>query len=201
MSPGLVQNIDDAPRVMARLLEDHELIGQVLHCLEHEIDGLRGTETGSSYLVLSRIVEYMARYADITHHPLEDRVFDCLLHKGVTPTERHLVFQNLGQHQQILAATGALQAQLELSMLNASGDDAASLLEAAEAYLRQQRKHMAFEETNLFPLVGYQLQNSDWNALADELAEAEDPEKHPETCQQLKELRSLCRLILTDDAA
>jgi hemerythrin-like domain-containing protein len=200
MSQGLIQNIDDLPRVLARLLEDHELIGQIMHCLEHEIDGLQGTEVGSRYLALNRIVEFMAGFADASHHPLEDRVFDRLLHKGVSPTERHLVFQNLGQHQQILAATRALQAELELSMLNDSGQDAGELLEHAEAYLRQQRRHMSFEETQLLPLAQYHLQNSDWNALAEELAEAEDPQKHPENGRQREELDRLGRLILAEPA-
>jgi hemerythrin-like domain-containing protein len=198
MSQGLIQNIDDVPRVMARLLEDHQLIGQVMHRLEHEIDGLQGSEVGSSYLALDRIVEYMADYADVTHHPLEDRLFDRLLHKGVSPTERHLVFQNLGQHQQIFAATRALQAELELRMLNDSGEDALELLEHAEAYLRQQRRHMSFEETHLFPLAQYHLQNSDWNALAEELGKAEDADKHPEANRQREDLAGLCRLILAE---
>jgi len=204
MTKGLIQNIDEAPGVLARLLEEHRLIGQIMHCLEHEIDGLQGTEIGSSYLALNRIVEYMSRYADVSHHPLEDRVFDRLLHKGVSPTERHLVFQNLGQHQEILASTRALRAQLELVMLKDSGedsgDDARKLLEDAEAYLRQQRKHMSFEETHLFPLVEYHLENSDWNALAVELAELEDAHKHPQTAEQLMELRALCRVILSETA-
>lgn len=203
MTNGLIQNIDEAPGVLARLLEDHRMIGQVMHSLEHEIDGLQGTEIGSSYLALNRIVEYMSRYADVSHHPLEDRVFDRLLHKGVSPTERHLVFQNLGQHQEILASTRALRAQLELVMLKDSGEDsgdARKLLEDAEAYLRQQRKHMAFEETHLFPLVEYHLENSDWNALAVELAELEDAARHPQTAEQLMELQALCRLILAETA-
>lgn len=198
MSQGLIQNIDDVPRVMARLLEDHQLIGQVMHRLEHEIDGLQGSEVGSSYLALDRIVEYMAGYADVTHHPLEDRLFDRLLHKGVSPTERHLVFQNLGQHQQILAATRALQAELELRMLDDAGEDALELLEHAEAYLRQQRRHMSFEETHLFPLAQYHLQNSDWNALAEELGKAEEADKHPEADRQREALAGLCRLILAE---
>ena len=200
MAQGIIHNVDDAPRVMARLLDDHRSIDRVMHCLEHEIDGLQGSETGSSYLGLSRIIEYMSRYADVTHHPLEDRMFDRLLHKGVSPTERHLVFQNLGQHQEILASTRALQAELDRVLLNDSGQDARALLEAAEAYLRQQRKHMSFEETHLFPLAQYRLDNSDWNALADELAEIEDPVRHPKTAEQLQELRGLCRLILSEAA-
>jgi hemerythrin-like domain-containing protein len=201
MAQGIIQNVDDVPGIMARLLADHELIGQIMHRLEHEIDGLRGTETGSSYLLLSRIVEYMSRYADVTHHPLEDQLFDRLLHLGVSPTERHLVFQNLGQHQEILAAGRDLQAKLDVAMLGDSGEDASSVLEAAEDYLRQQRKHMSFEQTHLFPLAQYHLRNSDWNFLADNLMEAEDAEKHPETAEQLLELRGLCRLILADVAA
>ena len=196
MAQGIIQNAEDVPGVMARLLDDHRLIGQVMHCLEHEIDGLEGTEIGSSYLALDRIIEYMSGYADVSHHPLEDRVFDRLLHTGLSPTERHLVFQNLGQHQEIMASTRALRTLLENVMLNDAGDDARMLLEDAEAYVRQQRKHMEFEETHLFPLAQYRLKNSDWNALADELDDAEDPARHPETVEQLQELRNLCRVIL-----
>ena len=113
---------------------------------------------------LSELVEFLDYYADRIHHPLEDRLFDHLVSKGLTPTERHLVFKNLGQHQEIGAMTEALAAQIAESVKGGT-IDLDSFREAAAGYVSLQRRHMRFEESHLFPLLDAEFDNRDWNAL------------------------------------
>jgi hypothetical protein len=103
-------------------------------------------------------------FANHIHHPLEDRLFEALLLKGLTPTERHLAFRNLGQHQEIVTMTD------ELSAMVSSGQHSPlsgipQFYERVAEYLALQRRHMTFEEMHMFPLLISRLDNEDWNQL------------------------------------
>ena len=129
---------------------------------------------GPDYSLLATIVEYLRTYADTVHHPTEDKVFERLLHKGLTPAESHMVFLNLGKHQEIIALTQKLQDEIE-AILNGNTLLARKLLEDIQQYLLQQRRHISFEEFHLFPLVESRLNDADWNLIDAELMLGPDP--------------------------
>lgn len=114
---------------------------------------------------ISANIGFLDYYADKVHHPLEDRVFDHLVNKGLTPTERHLVFKNLGQHEEISSMTEAL-ARTAARAADGAFVDVLEFTEALLAYVSLQQRHMRFEEHQLFPLLDQSLENSDWNTLA-----------------------------------
>ncbi len=161
------------PAVLERLRQDHLRFARVLRKLEWEADLLSVGED-PNYSLLATIVEYVQTYADAVHHPTEDKVFDRLLHKGLTPAESHMVFLNLAKHQEIIALTQKLQDEIE-AMLNGNTLLARKLLEDIQQYLLQQRRHMSFEELHLFPLVESRLNDADWNLIDAELMPGPDP--------------------------
>lgn len=144
-----------------------------MRVLEREVD-LLGVGDGPDYPLLAAIIEYVRTYADAVHHPTEDKVFDRLLHKGLIPAERHVVYLNLGKHQEIIAHTRKLHGDIE-TILNGNVLPAARLLEHVQQYLLQQRKHMSFEELHLFPLAESRLNDADWNLIDAELMPGADP--------------------------
>ena len=161
------------PAVLEGLREDHMRITRVLRILQWEVDILSTREV-EDYSLLATLIEYLRSYADAVHHPIEDKVFDRLLHKGLTPAERHIVFLNLGKHQEIAALTRKLQGEIE-TILNGGVSSKRRLVEDIQQYLRQQRKHMSFEEFHLFPLAESRLDDADWNLIDAELTREPDP--------------------------
>ncbi len=162
------------PAVLEQLREDHVRLARVMRVLEREVDFL-DVDDGPNYPLLTAIVTYVRTYADAVHHPTEDKVFDRLLHKGLTPAERHVVFLNLGKHQEINEHSRKLQNDLLEAIHNGNVLTTRRLLEDIQQYLLQQRKHMAFEELHLFPLVESRLNDADWNLIDAELMPGPDP--------------------------
>jgi hemerythrin-like domain-containing protein len=149
------------PVLLERLSRDHARIAGVVQ----QLSGLADSATEvPDWEGLDELVGFLDYYADRVHHPLEDRLFDHLVNKGLTPTERQLVFRNLRQHEEIKSMTE------HLSALVAEGRkgrvvDVPTFLEDVSAYVALQRRHMQFEENQLFPLLDQAFDNSDWNAL------------------------------------
>ena len=87
-----------------------------------------------------------------------------MLNKGVTPTERRLVFRNLHQHEEIRSLTERLTEAVR-SVLAGQPRFEADFVELLAEYLGLQRRHMNFEETQLFPLLEATFDNDDWGAV------------------------------------
>lgn len=149
------------PLLLERLSRDHARIAGTVKRLAEIEDSL---DESSDWSEIADLIGFLDYYADTVHHPLEDRVFDHLVNKGLTPTERHLVFKNLGQHEEITAMTEEL-ARIADGAVQGRTVDVQEFQEALAAYIALQRRHMRFEENQLFPLLEQGLDNSDWNAL------------------------------------
>ncbi len=150
------------PLLLERLSRDHARIAGVVRRLAELAETL---EQEPDWHEIAEHIDFLDYYADKVHHPLEDRVFDALVNKGLTPTERHLVFKNLGQHEEITSLTQSLARQAAGAVSGTLTPDVPDFDEALQAYIALQIRHMRFEESQLFPLLEQGLDNSDWNAL------------------------------------
>jgi len=155
------------PVLIQRLGGDHVRIAGVVREVAELIDT---TAKEPDWQRLSEVIEFLSFYADRVHHPLEDRLFDRLVNKGLTPTERRLVFKNLRQHQEITALTEAMSEQI-VRALKGGVIDADDFRETAAGYVSLQHRHMRFEEAYLFPLLEAEFDDQDWNALTGILRE------------------------------
>lgn len=160
------------PVLIERLGRDHARIAAVVRQFGELCDPVTPE---LDWQQLREIVEFLDYYADQIHHPLEDRLFDRLVNKGLTPTERHLVFRNLGQHQEIRSLTEALAGQIGIALYGGTVD-VDEFRETAAQYLSLQERHMRFEESYLFPLLEGAFDNRDWNMLMGILEEAPEPD-------------------------
>lgn len=164
LPPALIERLDrDHVRIAAVIQQ----FGELCDPFAAELDWQR----------IGELMEFLDYYADRIHHPLEDRLFDRLVNKGLTPAERHLVFRNLDQHQEIRSLTEALAEQIGIG-LRGGTVDVDEFRETAARYLSLQERHMRFEESYLFPLLEGAFDNRDWNALMGILKEA--PEADPD---------------------
>ena len=161
------------PVLIERLVRDHARITGVITQLS---DALAADD--ADWQRIGELIEFLEYYADRVHHPLEDRLFDHLVNKGLAPTERHLVFRNLGQHQEIISMTEALSATIARALAGEVVDYDA-LLERAAAFISLQQRHIRFEENYLFPLFDQTLDNRDWNLLMGMLDDADAEASNP----------------------
>lgn len=161
------------PVLIERLVRDHARITGVVAQLS---DTLAADET--DWQRIGELIEFLDYYADRVHHPLEDRLFDHLVNKGLAPTERHLVFRNLGQHQEIISMTESLSATIAAAL---AGEvvDYDGFLERAAAFISLQQRHIRFEENYLFPLFEQTFENRDWNMLMGILDAADAEASNP----------------------
>jgi hemerythrin-like domain-containing protein len=160
------------PVLIERLSRDHARIAVVVRQFGELCDPVTAE---LDWQQLRELVEFLDHYADHVHHPLEDRLFDRLVNKGLAPTERHLVFRNLDQHQEIRSLTEALAGEIEIA-LGGGTVDADEFRETAAQYLSLQERHMRFEESHLFPLLEEVFDSRDWNVLMGILQEAPEPD-------------------------
>lgn len=156
------------PVLLERLSRDHARIASVVRQLLECADTL---SEEPDWIRMGELIGFLDYYADRIHHPLEDRLFDHLVNKGLTPAEHHLVFRNLHQHQEIQTMTEALSVTLGERRIG-TVVDSKEFLERVSEYAALQSRHMHFEETHLFPLLEQQFENRDWNQLMGILNEA-----------------------------
>ena len=174
------------PVLLRRLHTDHKHIGRVLTVLENQIRKLDDDGEGPDFDLLANLIDYIGEYPDAIHHPLEDQLFDHLVNKGLTPSERKLVFTNLGKHVEIIAATKKL-AQDIATVLNGAVISAIRLKEHVDEYIDTQRSHMWVEEQQLFPLAEHMFSDEDWAEL-EHLREATRDPLFDKTLARFKDL-------------
>ncbi len=157
------------PGLMDRLRGDHARIAGVVREFMEQSDAAVSI---LDWQRLSELIEFLDYYADQVHHPLEDRLFDQLVDRGLTPIERHLVFKNLREHQEIRAMTEVLANQIQLAK-KGGAITRDEFVETAAEYVNLQRRHMNFEDSRLFPLLEAQINDKDWGVLSGVLHEEE----------------------------
>ena len=151
------------PAPLERLQNDHVRVAQVLTVLKSEIQKLDdGGE--SDFDLLATIVDYLGVYSVAAHHPLEERICDHLVNKGLTPSERQLVSVNLAQHIELIGLTRALAQEIAV-VVEGSTTSRDRLKKSAEAYLELQRVHMRIEDQQLFPLLQRMFTREDWSRI------------------------------------
>ena len=163
--PSLVPDNSPRPVLIERLGRDHARIAGIVRELGDVVDALGEPD----WQRLEELLHFLRYFADRVHHPLEDRLFDHLVDKGLTPMERQLVFRNLRQHEEIRALTDSLASRVETALADGAVD-VAEFREEVASYLSLQRRHMRFEENQLFPLVEGAFDNADWSRLMGLLA-------------------------------
>lgn len=157
----------NASAVLGQLQLDHARLNQVLGVVARHIESTDTLipEGDQPYRhALAGMLSFLHEYADRVHHPLENRLFDRLIEKGLTPSERRVVFVTMSQHEEILADVRSLR-----DALCAPHGGAVEKSEV-ERYLQVQRRHLDFEDTQLLPLIYGRLTERDWRDMEPELS-------------------------------
>lgn len=162
------------PSTLTRLNEDHRRLARVLKAFELEYQAL-GSDAGPDYELLRDILDYVQSFPDTIHHPTEDALFDFLVeHASLSAGEEAVIADNRAQHIALIEATRVLVEMID-KMFGGGDVDIAHLKLTMSKYLAEQRRHMEFENSNLFPLAEKRLSDADWKAIEHQLSQARDP--------------------------
>ncbi|MDH3266325.1 MAG: hemerythrin domain-containing protein, partial [Gammaproteobacteria bacterium] len=128
------------------LREDHRNMAIILDLLSRQVDHIRDGEK-PDYELIHDIMRYMTVYSDAVHHPKED-----LLYTRMQAQEPKMA-QGLElvepEHQDIAALGLQLRNDIEAIASGAAVTRKRLIADATE-YVQTLRKHMAWEEEDLF---------------------------------------------------
>ena len=134
-------------RILAELREDHRNLTRLLDLLENECRDV--PEEGEPDMdLLHDIMHYMTVYPDAIHHPREDLVYTALrehcadLAGGLESVP--------GDHREIAELGATLRRDVE-AIISGAAVTRQHLLEDLVNYVGHLRRHMEWEEAELFP--------------------------------------------------
>jgi hemerythrin-like domain-containing protein len=157
--------------VIDRWRTDHQNMSTLLNILERELDTVE--QAGNADFPLMRdAMQYLTRYSDKVHHPMEDLVYARLADRS--PSARAKLAVVPQQHQR-LERDGAALLQTVSMIADGGMTLRAAILRAGRRYVADLRKHIEMEDRHLFPLVAEILDDADLTEVAQILRDQKDP--------------------------
>lgn len=157
--------------VIDTLQREHRNIRRLLELLQQQTDVLGAGERPDFDLLID-LLDYIANYPGVIHHPKEDAVFRVYLERSDQGADT--IRALLREHDTLRDVTKELRDAL-------SGVDQdvfvprERLEQQCRAYVDLQRRHMAVEESAVFPLVRRALKPADWKRIEADIPLKADP--------------------------
>ncbi len=134
-------------RILEELREDHRNLARLLDLLENECRDLPEDGQPDMELLLD-IMHYMTIYPDAIHHPREDLVYTAMREHCSDLSEGLEGIPD--DHREIAELGAALRCDIE-AIISGAAVTRQHLLEDLVNYVGHLRRHMDWEETDLFP--------------------------------------------------
>ena len=182
---------DEIKTILEELRMDHRNMAVLLDLLEQETQQIYDGEKSDFELMLE-IMHYMTVYPDAVHHPKEDRIYAEL--KAVRPELSQGMSKITGEHRAIAEHSASLRDKLE--QINA-GDVVRrkDVVADASRYIEILRKHMNWEESDLFRRVDRMIADGHEVIDASIIVHRHDPLFGPQVEERFKHvLESLSRV-------
>ncbi len=158
-------------RVITVLQKDHQNIRVLLRLLD-PLESKLAPGNPVDFIPILDIVKYMTRYADLFHHPMEERVFTKLIERDDSAAP--LAAALFAEHK-ILDEKGGGLLQSIRNVVNGFEPPGRGLVPACRDYVISLRRHMSREESEMFPLASRLLSDDDWGSVERGLIAREDP--------------------------
>jgi len=127
----------------------------VLDLLERVVDDIRNENDGVLEL-LAEIMHYMTVYPDAVHHPKEDLVYAQL--QKHRPDLADGVESVPDDHREIAELGARLRTDID-AIESGTAVRRQQLIDDAASYVQRLRKHMEWEESDLFPRIDRMLES------------------------------------------
>ena len=161
----------EARMMMKDLREDHRNMSIILNLLEDAVEQASKGDDPDFELV-DEIMRYMTVYPDAVHHPKEDVVYGQL--RDRRPDLADGLEDVPGDHRDIATLGSALRDEVEA--INAGAAVRRDkFIDDASHYVTRLRKHMFWEESDLFERVDKMLDDDPQEVDVDALEHIKDP--------------------------
>lgn len=161
----------DTRQLLSELREDHRNMALVLNVLERTIE-TAASGADPDFELIDEIMRYMTVYPDAVHHPKEDIVYAEL--KKQRPDLADGLDDVPEDHQQIGELGSKLRDDVEAVVAGAAVRRQQFILDALK-YVGQLRRHMIWEETDLFTRVDTMIGEDPHAVDVDEFLHIKDP--------------------------
>lgn len=135
-----------AASLLAELRQDHRNMSVLLDLLQHGVDRIDHDES-PDFELLHDIMRYMTVYSDAMHHPKEDLIYASM--QANRPKSAKGLEKVEDDHKEIAELGERLRDDVEAVVAGTTVTRERVIGDARE-YVRRLRKHMAWEEEDLF---------------------------------------------------
>lgn len=135
-----------ATELLKELRLDHRNMAILLNLLQDEADRIEHDED-IDFELAHDIMRYMTVYSDAIHHPREDLIYAGLL--KLEPKLAEGLEEVEAQHQELAELGARLRSDFE-AILSGTAVTRGQVVADARDYLHRLRRHMAWEEEDLF---------------------------------------------------
>jgi len=160
-------------KALENIKAEHRNLGEVLRCLEEEVERLRSGRQKPDFELLHLIIYYIRVFPDSYHHPKEeDYLFKALRKRR--PDSVPVLEDLRAEHDRF----SELLTELETALRDYEARCPEGLDEfekVVRAYLEFQWRHMEKEEREVLPLAEASLRPEDWDRIDHAFARNEDP--------------------------
>lgn len=136
-------------QVLEELREDHRNLRLLLDLLESESDGV-SVDDEPDFELLHDIMQYLTVYSDAVHHPKEDLVYNLLRDNDVELAAN--LEQVEPEHRDIAELGTTLRNDIE-AVISGTAVTRDKLHSDLQGYVILLRRHMRWEEEDLFPMA------------------------------------------------
>jgi len=161
----------DTRQLLSELREDHRNMAAVLNVLEKVGEATRAGNDPDFELV-DEIMRYMTVYPDAVHHPKEDVIYAEL--KKIRPDLADGLDGIPTDHQEIAVLGMKLRDDIE-AIIAGTAVRRDQLVEDTSEYVRRLRKHMQWEEDDLFHRIDTMIESESLPVNVNEFQHIKDP--------------------------
>lgn len=179
--------------ILAELHQEHVNLKRLLEMLARKVQKFRGG-THPNFQLMSDVVGYIGNYADVSHHPREDRLHAHLRGRDADLDAKMAVSEQ--QHQELKQATHDLYEAIEGVLHDAAVVPMDRLIDQLDHFVTLQSAHLDFEESAIFPKLEQVATEADWRQIEADSPQSSDPLFG---LKQAEEYRDLYRALLEDN--
>lgn len=145
--------------MLKRLMQDHKHIAVLLGILSEKRQRLADGHS-VDFKVIRDVVEYMQVYAEHSHHPLEDIIYQYFIELSGSEKDHQLE----QEHHTLIKASETLMFSLNLILSDVVISKEQLVVDLSQ-YVSLQQEHMQYEEAYLFPSFSSQFSENDWEVV------------------------------------
>ena len=157
--------------VVSELHQDHINLSKLLSLLEKSLAKMKSGDH-PNFTLMADVVGYISTYAEQQHHPREDRMYTYFKGRDSSLDD---VMQACESAHETLKGAGRAVLEIIDEILNDAVIPMNLFIEKLETFVANEKAHIDFEETQVFPLLNKLASENDWQQLQQALPTPTDP--------------------------